>query len=237
VSRRRRRDPAHLGRLEILGAWLRLWTPPRDVVVPPIPWRRVAIVGLITAAVLGAAAAYAIPRIGESKHEGERRERAEAARQKAAERRRVVAEQRPRHGRGIAPTGPLSPLEERRARQRLLAQVERDITADARRRAAKGQLDAKARRTDCLPSPSSVKRLGGERDLKLQVDAYDCLAVTRDIPANEVQRGGTIGYPFRTVVNFRRFTYAWCRTNPAPAEAATPDPRDVPLLPAACSGP
>jgi hypothetical protein len=237
VSRRRQRDPARLGRLETLAAWLHLWTPPRDLEVPPIPWRKVAIVAAVTVVVLGGAAAYAVPRIGESKREGEKRAQADLARRKAAERRRIITEQRPRHGRATLPAENLSPSEERRAREELLARVERDITADARRRAASGELDARARRTDCLPSPSSVKRLGGERDLSLRVDAYDCVAVTHDIRANEVQNAGTIGFPFRVVVDFRRFTYAWCKTNPSPGEAAIPDPREVPRLPAACSGP
>jgi hypothetical protein len=237
VSRRRQRDPARLGRLETLAAWLHLWTPPRDVDVPPVPWRKVAIVAAVAVVVLGGAAAYAVPRIGESKREGEKRAQADLARRKAAERRRIITEQRPRHGRATPPAGPLTAAEERRAREDLLAGVERDITADAQRRAATGELDGRARRADCLPSPSSVKRLGGERDLSLQVDAYDCVAVTRDIPANEVETGGTIGYPFRAVVNFRRFSYAWCKTNPSPGEAAIPDPREVPRLPAACSGP
>jgi hypothetical protein len=237
VSRRRPRDPARLGRLETLAAWLHLWTPPRDVDVPPVPWRKVAIVAAVTIVVLGGAAAYAVPRIGESKREGEKRAQADLARRKTAERRRIITEQRPRHGRATPPGGPLTPAAERRAREDLLARVERDITADAQRRGARGELDGRARRTDCLPSPSSVKRLGGERDLSLQVDAYDCVAVTRDIPANEVETGGIVGYPFRAVVDFRRFSYAWCKTNPSPGEAAIPDPREVPRLPAACSGP
>src|SRR4051812_9326358 len=26
--------------LEIVGAWLHLWVPPRDVEIPPVPWRK-----------------------------------------------------------------------------------------------------------------------------------------------------------------------------------------------------
>src|SRR3712207_7944463 len=34
-----RSEEHRLSRWEVLGAWLRLWTPPREVEVPPVPWR------------------------------------------------------------------------------------------------------------------------------------------------------------------------------------------------------
>ncbi|MEA2139427.1 MAG: hypothetical protein QOG56_2577, partial [Solirubrobacteraceae bacterium] len=40
-------------RWEIVGAWLRIWTPPRDVEIPPFPRRR----ALVAAVVLGGVAA------------------------------------------------------------------------------------------------------------------------------------------------------------------------------------
>ena len=35
-------EERRLGRLEVLGAWLGVWTPPRGAVVPPVPWRPIA---------------------------------------------------------------------------------------------------------------------------------------------------------------------------------------------------
>ena len=35
-------EDRRLGRLEILGAWLGVWTPPRGAAVPPVPWRLIA---------------------------------------------------------------------------------------------------------------------------------------------------------------------------------------------------
>ena len=29
--------------LEIVGVWLHVWTAPRDVEIPPVPWRKLAI--------------------------------------------------------------------------------------------------------------------------------------------------------------------------------------------------
>ena len=49
-------------RWEILGAWLRIWTPPRDVEVPPVPRRLLAAVaGVIAAAVPALRAAATDP--------------------------------------------------------------------------------------------------------------------------------------------------------------------------------
>jgi hypothetical protein len=82
-----------------------------------------------------------------------------------------------------------------------------------------------------------VERVGAERDPSRRVDAYDCLAVTSEIPATDLNPAGALGQSFRAVVDFRRFTFVWCKTNPAPGERAIPDPREVPPLPRACRGP
>jgi hypothetical protein len=231
------REQVRLSRLETVAAWLRLWTPPRDAVVPPVPWRRLAIGGLLLVAALAAAGAYAIPRIDRSKDRTAAQERRLTAQRQAAERRRLIAEQRPVSGHAPRPAGPLSPAAELRARQRLLGIVEGRITADARRRAAAGKLQGRALRTDCVPAPSTVKRLGAERVLNRRRDAYDCLAVTQEIRPTKTNKAGALGYPFRAAVDFRRFSFAWCKTNPLPGERAVPDPRRIPPLPRACGGP
>jgi hypothetical protein len=224
------RRGVRLGRFETVAAWLRLWTPPRDAVVPPVPWRRIAIGGLCVTLLLGAAAVVAIPRIDESKENARQRERGEAARRDAAERRRIIRDQRATFGSAARPEG----LGELAARRKLLRTVEGRITADARKRAAAGELQSRAKRTGCVPAPSSVERRGAEEVPSRRRDAYDCLVVTRDIPATESNRAGALGYPFRAVVDFERFTFAWCKTNPLPGERAVPDPRRLPLLPKAC---
>ena len=52
-----------LGRLEVLGAWLGVWTPPRGAVVPPVPWRPIAIGAALLAIGLLVAAALLVPGI------------------------------------------------------------------------------------------------------------------------------------------------------------------------------
>src|SRR5688500_9153496 len=104
-------------RIEILGAWLHLWTPPRDVVVPPVPWRKVAL-GAAGLALLGVfAALVSAPAIDAAKDEG------------AARRARLRAEQR-------AMTGALP-------RAVPIATVERLIGRDAKARFGADGRDAR----------------------------------------------------------------------------------------------
>ncbi|MDQ4048392.1 MAG: hypothetical protein M3131_03290, partial [Actinomycetota bacterium] len=89
-------------------------------------------------------------------------------------------------------------------------------------------------RTDCAPASGARGR--PERDLRLRRGAYDCLAVTRDIPATRTNSAGRLGHPFRALVDFSRFSFAYCKTNPPAGERAVSDPRATPQLPRACGG-
>jgi hypothetical protein len=95
-----------------------------------------------------------------------------------------------------------------------VARVESSITADARARIARGQLEGKApSATRCGPLVRN-QVAGDEADLAKLIGRYSCVAVVRDA----VQRGrsvGLFGIPFVAAVDFRRFTYVWCKDNPA----------------------
>src|SRR4051794_33232676 len=83
-----------LQRWEILGAWLHLWTPPKDLDVPPVPWRKVALYGAALAAAVVVAALLIIPPLNEGKEHGAaERARAEAL-ASAKERARLADDQR-----------------------------------------------------------------------------------------------------------------------------------------------
>ncbi len=56
----------------------------------------------------------------------------------------------------------------------------------------------------------------------------------RAIASTDTNIGGKLGYPFRAVLDFERFSVAWCKTNPVPGERVVPDPRTVLELPKAC---
>ena len=202
--------------------------------MPPFPRKRAAMAALVLTAAVAAIGVFAVPRIDESKRRGGESERRALAERRALEHRRLTEGQAAVRGRAPRPAGGLDPNEELRARRGLVRAVERAVTAEARRRVAAGALTGRILRTECAAGGGA--QLGAERDLRLRRGAYDCLAVTRDIPATSTNAPGRLGHPFRAVVDFRRFTFAFCKTNPPPGERAVPDPRATPRLPRACRG-
>src|SRR5688500_12650202 len=81
---------------ETVGAWLKAWTPPRDVEVPPVPVRRLVVGGALALLLAAAAAAVAVPRIDDAKDRAAAREARERAERREAARRDAITEQRPR---------------------------------------------------------------------------------------------------------------------------------------------
>jgi hypothetical protein len=219
---------------ETVGAWLKVWTPPRDVEVPPVPVRML-LIGAVVVLVAGAAlAAVLVPRIDASKDRTAARDAREKAARQAARRREVIAQQRPRRARAADLRPPSGSPAARRiaARVALLSRAEAAIGSDARRRAAAGELRGRPGVTECEPYPK--RDPGPERDLGEPAGVYDCLVAIRAIAATEQNVGGTLGYPFRTVIDFDGFSFVWCRTNPVPGERVVPDPRTVIELPKPC---
>jgi hypothetical protein len=214
--------------LEILGAWLHIWTAPRDVEVPPIPWRKVAVLTGVGALVVGIALAVMIPRINEGKAERARADAAKEAQVRAANRERVIKLQQPRTGRFVAlkPEKNASPAEVASARARFLSSVQTAITADAQKRAAAGEISR-------VQGPTTCTRAAGTR-ASGPVGVFDCYTVVRKVPKVKTNVAGSIGYPFRAVLDYKAFTYAFCRTEQFPGEQLIPDPRTVVQLPSAC---
>ena len=200
------RDRTRATRLEILGAWLRLWTPPRDVEIPPVPWRKVALGAAVLALVAVFAALVIAPAIDESKDRSAAEERREEERRRAERRERVRAEQR-------AHTGRLTTL----------AGVEAAIGADAKER-----FDADGRPAECEPAPGA--------DASAPRMAYDCFVTIREIEGAGEQEGarGALAIPYRAVLDEDTGRYAFCKVVQVAGEAAIADPRDVVPLPAAC---
>jgi hypothetical protein len=235
-ARRRERDPARLSRFEVLGAWLHLWTPHRDAEIPPVPVRRILAWGLAGILVLGGASLVAVPAIRGAKQRGDARDARALATSRARQRRAIEVAQRPRHGHVPRPRdlARLGDGERLRLRSALLRSSETAILADARQRVVTGEFRNPVRTLECRRTPpgSDPKAPGAEADLRTRVGAYDCIAVTRFIP-NGADRGA-LGYPFRLVVNYARFDYAWCKSTPVPGEQVIPDPRSVVRLPREC---
>jgi hypothetical protein len=222
--------------LERVGAWLRIWTPPRDVEVPPVPVRKLVLGGLALLVIAGVATAVVAPRIDDSKDARAAAEARERDQRRAAERERIRAEQRPRRAdaSGLRPAAGATDAQVLTARAALLERAEQAISADARTRAAAGELDGRPGATECDPYPPRGEGERPEQDLSVHRGAYDCIVFVRAIPETDLNVGGTLGYPFRAVLDFDTFRIAWCKTNPIPGERVVPDPRYVVELPRAC---
>jgi hypothetical protein len=221
-------QPPKANVLEILGAWLGVWTPPRDVEIPPIPRRWAAALAAGVLVVVALVLLVVMPAIDSDKQaDADRRAKAAAA---AKLRRDAVArrDQVPRTG-GDPELAPASTREDRR---RLVADVEAAITADANARFAARTVSSRTRSTDCEPY------LGGtpaDEDLARTTGAYDCTALIREIKGQG--NAGRLGYPFRAIVDFPAASWVFCKVNPIPSEQSLPDPRTIVPLPDACRAP
>jgi hypothetical protein len=168
----------------------------------------------VVLAIAGGAAALLVPQIEEGKEERAAAERREDAAFEAAKRRELAAKSRPRFGRGERPPGELSPAAELRARRRLVADLERAITRDARARVRRGRLDGPVLASECQINPPSRRPI--ERDLGARGSDYDCLAVTSRDPQGRF----VVGHSFNATVDYRGFRYTWAWACLPPGEGA-----------------
>ena len=181
------------------------------MVVPPPPWRAIVSGAVVLLALLGGAAAFALPRIADDR-EADRERAARVESQKRAEFLAMVdREQRPRRGEGRADPGGGAGAARRMARRgALLAGAKAGIAEDAGQRR-----DEEILGTECQPFPRSTDATQPEDDLARPAAAYSCVAVTARFGAEDQAGGkGIIGVQFRLVVDFARGRYAWCRIVP-----------------------
>jgi hypothetical protein len=214
-DRDRDRDPTRLGTFEKLGAWLGIWTPPRDAVLPPPPSRRtIAIAAFVAVALAAGAAALVVPPIqrGKAQRAAAAKRRHDAA--QVARRRRLAAEGRLHRGNGRRPGGRLTPSAQLRARRALVGDLERAITRDARARVRAGRLEGPVLATECEINPPSRRPV--ERDLDARGSDYDCLVVTRRDPDGHF----SVGYTFDATVDYRRFEFTWRKACLVPGEGS-----------------
>jgi hypothetical protein len=217
---------------EIVGAWLHLWVPPRDVEIPPVPWRRLALWGTAGVVALGVALAVLVPRIDRGKASRTAAANAAAARARAENHRRIVAEQAPHHGaaRALRPSAGAPPVVREGARMQLVGQIETSVLADAKARSAHHTIPfpvSGPARCSLHPGTTLTGRYG----------VFDCFVVAEKIERTARNAAGGIGYSFRAVADLRRFTYAWCKVEGIPGEMSVPDPRLTVALPRACQLP
>ena len=211
-------QPSHgprLTRWELVGAWLRIWTPPKDLDVPPVPWRRLAIGGAAAAIAIGAIAAVAVPRIDSGKRAGAlERARAQAAAD-AAERSRLRLDQKV-HRLAIPAGVPI------------VAGLEKAITVDAKARVRAGTLSGPVLSTSCAKAGSSTRQFADSQ-------VYKCFVKT----ATGLRGEGTdvldTGYPFVATAYEAQRRVAWCKQNPHADEKGSHGDVRVKLSPV-CAG-
>jgi hypothetical protein len=210
-------------RWEILGARLRIWTPPRDVEIPPISRRAVAstIVVLVVATV--AVVTLVAPAIDRSKRRTAAEERRTHAALVASERARLVVEQRARHGGSSAVARLHAAGRDAAARATLLADTRLHVERDVRARVAAGKLDGPIRDVRC-------RYRSGDAGSRVHVE---CLAVTSTLVRPKAPTV-YVGHPFVVAASLRDGHYAWCKENPPAGEGFAG--RGVAVaLPAACT--
>ena len=215
--------PPRATRWEILGARLRIWTPPRDVEIPPVSRRAVA--ATITALVLAAVAVVTVvaPAIDRSKQRTAAQERRAHAAAVAKQRVHLVAEQRARRARSAAVARLHAAGREVAARAALLADARAHVDRDVRARVAGGQLDGPIRDVRChYRSHDAGPRVHVE-----------CLAITSVLVRPKAPTV-YVGHPFVVAGSLRDGRYAWCKENPPAGEGFAGQGVSV-ALPAACT--
>ena len=200
------------GRLEILGAWLRVWTPPRDTYVPPPPrGRRLVVLVLLIGVPLAAAATTLAIVFANTRHREAAQAGREAAQTAARERARLRADQALHRGSGPAVRLSGDARSIRAGQARLVAAVEAAITRDAMGRFRRHQI-SRITATSCKPYAPGAIGTPPPPPLRARVGKYECLASTGSV-ALGTKTQVTSGYPFWVRVFFTRGTFAWCKIN------------------------
>jgi hypothetical protein len=220
-------------RLETLGAWLHVWTPPRDCYVPPPPsGRRFVITAVALAVSLAAVLAVAVALIERGKERGATtRQRAQAA-FAASERARLRVDQAPHDGRGPAVPLGAAPARVLAARARLLNAMQRSVTADMQSRVRRHLLDSRVSTTLCQPFVRPSVPNPPQPPPAARTAAYECTAVTGALDTGFRRASVVTGYPVWARVDFRSSRYVWCKINRRPGEHGTGQEVFVPLAPA-----
>jgi hypothetical protein len=177
----------------------------------------VKVGGAVLVVAVTVAAIVVVPRIAESNRERSAQERKDAAAALAERRRRLIEEQRPHHTRAAPGASDTA----------VLARLDDEILADARRRADAGELSGPpAKRVNCT---QLAKTDGGT------IISYRCIAVTSKLPSTGSSPGGVLGHPYRAVIDYPSRSLTWCKISGRAGEGGFSE-RDLAVrVPAECS--
>jgi hypothetical protein len=180
--------------------------------------RRQVLWGSVAAGVL-AVAAIVLVLSSVVSHRNER-ERKASAKAVAAERVRLRRLQSPHRGSAeqLAPPAGASDLDRLNAREALVRAAEASITRDAQARDRRGELKGPISRTECGPLLKAKDAVPDDRILSKSIGRYDCVAVKASVTGEAGQSVGRLGFPFVAALDFKKFTYVWCRNTPGQGE-------------------
>ena len=191
-------------RWEILGAWLKIWTPPQGVEIPPIPRRAVALLAAACVALAVVIVVVIAPALDDAQQRRDAREARDSAAGRRAEVARLRRDQRVRRGRAEQAARLYAAGRSAQARAALFTDVRARVRRDADARTASGEFDQPTIAVRCKDRHGG----GGAKVL------LECLAVSSQ---NSRVR---VGQPFFVAASLRDGRYAWCHVNPPPAEGS-----------------
>jgi hypothetical protein len=176
--------------------------------------------GALATVVVGALTVIAVIALGD-RSDRDAADKVEQTRRVAALRVRIAHQQAPHRGAAGDLKAPADATDAQllAARKALVGAVERRITDDARARVKTGELTGPFSHTTCGPILKSKAAIPDDRVLGKSIGRYDCVAVKRDVTLHPGQKVAELGYAFVAALNFKTYTYTWCRNNPAQGEA------------------
>jgi hypothetical protein len=181
--------------------------------------RRTAVIwgGAAAAVIAVAVIALVLNAVVSNRNDRERKASAKAV---AAERVRLKRLQAPHRGSAeqLAPPAGASDLDRLNAREALVRAVEASITRDAQARDRAGELKGPISRTECGPLLKAKDAVPDDRILSKAIGRYDCVAIKRSVTGEAGQSVGRLGFPFVAALDFKKFTYTWCRNTPGQGE-------------------
>jgi hypothetical protein len=134
---------------------------------------------------------------------------------------KMLREQAPHHDAApqLRPPANATDAQVLAARRRFVVAVQDRITADARARVRTGELDGPVLSTFCGPILKARDAIPDDRVLTKDVGRYDCVAIKRHVIGNDDKKVAELGNAFVAALNFKTYTYTWCRNTPAQGEA------------------
>jgi hypothetical protein len=196
--------------------------------------RIAAVVGALAAVGAVVGLAIGIPAIVTSKRATSRAEARAEAQHRAARLAELRREVRPVSSRGAAAHGRTGAAA-LTARKALRGDLLAAIRTDSLRRARTGEFAATPRSVECEPFPYQVSAADPASRPTAKQGRYACLAVTATVHRTSYSAGGSIGYPYRALLDFDKGRYTFCRISGRPGEMLIGSDIhvDVPL---ACGG-